>query len=345
MIIDKKNNLIFALGASKEIGNEITKKLGINLSDIDISRFADGEILIKPKISVRNKEVYIIQSTSPPVNDNLMELLIAIDSIKRGSAEKINVIIPYFGYARQDRKSKGREPITCKLVANILTKAGADRIITIDIHSSQSMGFFDVPLDDLKPINEASEWIFNYLKKNNKNKNKICIVSPDHGGLIRARKIADKLKLMNSSLAVIDKRRTNPNESHIEYILGDVKDKICFLIDDMIDTGGTICNAAKLLKQKHAKEVLIIVTHPILSDPACERLNKLIKEKIINKIVVSNSIQLPKNKKINGLEILSVGDFIADVISTSINSNSISDLYNKREKEFTKRITRFLHQK
>lgn len=341
--INNKNFLFFALNASKKLGNEIAKKLNKKLEEFVVTKFADGEVLVKPNCSVRNKEIYVIESTSKPVNDNLIELLIAIDALKRSSAKKINVIMPYFGYARQDCKTKGREPITSKLVANLLTTAGVDRLVTIDIHSPQMVGFFDIPIDDLKSIDEISLWIFNYIKsKYNTSFPKICIVSPDNGGLIRARKIANKFQLLNASVAVIDKRRPSPNISEIEYILGDVKDKICFIVDDMIDTGGTIVNAATAIKEKGALEVSLIATHPVFSDPATARINKLIDENIIKNIVVSNSIEL-KDNKVKNLKIISLADFIASIIKTSVSEQSISNLYIERAKKFNSLLIEYVN--
>ncbi len=335
------NIKLFALSASKKLGEEIAQKLNIPLSNILISKFSDGEILVKPQDSIRNKEVYIIQSTNSPVNDNLLELLICIDSFKRGSAKKINIVIPYFGYARQDRKSKGREPITSKLVANLITVAGADRLITMDLHSPQSMGFFDIPVDDLKPIDEISEWIFNYMKSKPTN-SKLCIVSPDHGGLERVRKIANKLAILDTDIAIIDKRRLKPNESKIQYILGDVADKYCFIIDDMIDTAGTISNAAKEIKAKGAKEVVILATHAVLSGNATIKLNDLLEKKIIQKLVLSNTINLNKQNSNCAVEIFSVAPFIADAIRTSVNDKSISELYIKRSIKLLNTIQKFV---
>ncbi len=334
------NIVLFALTASKALGEKVAKTLKMPLSEMQVSRFADGEILVKPSISVRNCEVYIIQSTSPPVNEHLMELLIALDALKRGSAKSINIIVPYYGYARQDRKSKGREPITSKLVANLITAAGADRMITMDLHSPQSMGFFDIPVDDLRPIDEISEWIFNYCKKNNLLNEKIAIVSPDHGGLVRVKKITDKLQLIKPYLAVIDKSRTEANVSKIDYILGNVKDKVCFIIDDMIDTANTICNAAKALKERGSKEVILLATHAVFSDPACANINELIKQKIIEKVVVTDTICLPENKKITNLEIISISNFLAEVITTVVNHNSISDLYSSRNSKLISKMVR-----
>ncbi len=335
---NNSNVILFALRAGKELASLVSKKLNIKLSDMNVTEFADGEILVKPKVSVRNKDVFLIQSTSNPVNTNIMELLIAIDAIKRGSAKTINVIIPYYGYARQDRKSKGREPITSKLVANILEVAGADRVITFDLHSPQSVGFFNIPVDDLRPITEISTWIFDYVIKNNL-KNSVVLVSPDHGGLVRVKNIANKLQTINPGLAVIDKSRSAPNVSKIDFVLGDVENKTCFIIDDMIDTAGTICNAAKALMERKAKEVILMATHPVLSNPACDNMNKLVKSGVIKKIVFTDTIPWDKNKKINNLEIVSVSDFLANVIKTITSNKSISELYQLRNKKLLQKIS------
>lgn len=339
--MDNKINdfILFALNNGKELGLLIAKKMGVKVNDLERVRFADGEVLIKPTVSVRNKNVYLVQSTSCPVNENIMELLITIDALKRGSAKSINVVIPYYGYARQDRKSKGREPITSKLVADMLETAGANRVITIDLHSPQSVGFFDIPVDDLRPIDEVATWVFDYIIKNKLEKT-FALVSPDHGGLVRVKKIANKFSVLNPQLAVIDKTRSQPNVTKVDFVLGDVKGKTCFIIDDMIDTAGTICNAAKALMDKDAKEVILVATHAVLSDPACERINKLIDEKVIKKVVVTDTIPWDKNKIIKSLEIITVSNFLSEVILTSVKDKSISELYKLRDKKFQDKINK-----
>ncbi|WP_381414840.1 ribose-phosphate pyrophosphokinase [Spiroplasma endosymbiont of Anurida maritima] len=325
---------IYGLSASEKLTNDICRLLNVDRDPMKIIRFADGEILARAMRSVRGKDVYLIQSTSNPVNEMLMELLIAIDALKRGSARSINVVVPYFGYARQDRKAKGRQPITCKLVANMLTGAGATRIMTIDLHSPQSMGFFDVPVDDLHTSQQMSKCILNIIK-NEKINEEVTVVSPDHGGLIRAREISDQLGHAAPNIAVIDKRRPKPNVAEIEFVLGDVKDKICFIVDDMIDTGGTITQAAKALKKHGAKKVYIIATHGVLSDPACSRLSEVIEAGVVERVILTNTIDIPKEKIFKGLEIINIAPMVVDMIKAIVESRSLSDVYTAYNDELS----------
>jgi ribose-phosphate pyrophosphokinase len=316
--------IIFGLSASKELTNSVCKKLGVEPGIVNISRFADGEILTENKTSVRGKTVFVIQSTSAPANENLMELLIFIDSLKRGSAKEINIIMPYYGYARQDRKARGRQPITARLVADLLEVAGVHRIITFEIHSPQIQGFFNVPVDNLK----SSFLMFNELNK--RNLKDIMVVSPDHGGIGRARELAT---FLHGDLAIIDKRRPKANQSKVMNILGDVKDKNCLIVDDMIDTGGTIMNAAKAIKAKGAKSVRIVCTHAVFSNNAVSNL----QDKDIDEVIVTDSISLPKEKQFKNLTILSLDDFIAKVIKSQTNETPVSDIYNGYYKEVVKK--------
>ncbi|XP_076037868.1 ribose-phosphate pyrophosphokinase-like [Oratosquilla oratoria] len=254
--LNKENSVIFGLSTSKKLANNVAKISGIELGEIKTSQFADGEIFVESQSSVRNKTVFIIQSTHKPTNDNLMELLLVIDALKRSSVGEVNVIIPYFGYARQDRKQEGRQAISAKLVANMLTTAGADRIITFDIHSEQIVGFFDMPVDNLKAYGLIAKSINDLAIEN------LAIVSPDHGGVSRARALA---KILDSPLAVIDKRRTGHNNAESMFILGDVQDKNVIIYDDMVDTGGTVVSAVDILKENGAKDVYLAVTHGVLS--------------------------------------------------------------------------------
>ncbi|MGL5591631.1 MAG: ribose-phosphate pyrophosphokinase [Mycoplasmoidaceae bacterium] len=312
---------LYGLSNSKKMSKEISQKLKIKEGEIDTFKFADGEILVKPRETVRGKDVFIIQSTSHPVNDNLMELLIAIDSMKRASANSITVIIPYFGYARQDRKSKGREPITAKLVANLIENAGANKIILMDIHSEQIQGFFDIPVDTLK----ASGIVLGNVLKDNPKKN-LCIVSPDYGGVKRARTIASRL---NVSLAIIDKRRPEPNKVEVFDLLGNVQDKDCILVDDMIDTGNTVIQAVDLLLSKKAKSVSVMCTHGVFSDNAINRFEELLHSKKLKKMYITDTIQ--ENLKIKNpkIEVVHLSGFYAEVINSQIKGGSISKLYNK----------------
>ena len=297
-------NIVLGLSASKKLSKEICNILGIKDEEIKTHRFADGELLVSPQISVRGQDVTLIQSVSYPVNENLMELLIGIDSLKRSSAKNINVVIPYMGYSRQDRKANPREPITFKLVGNMLQIAGATRILTFDIHSDQTQGFFDIPFDSLK----ASLFLLHSFIK----KTKICdfvVVSPDYGGVKRAKEISQAFELQ---LAIVDKRRPAPNQVEVSNLLGNVTNKVCLLFDDMIDTGGTMIAASKLLKEKGAKEVYILATHALFNGDAVINFTNAINEGIIKNIFVTNTIE--KNLNIPNLEIISVAKPISKII-------------------------------
>ena len=272
---------IFALNSNKPLAKKIADAVGVPLGKTSVDRFSDGEIRINIEESIRGDEIFIIQSTSAPVNDNLMELLIMIDALRRASASTINVVMPYYGYARQDRKARSREPITAKLVADMLEKAGADRVIVLDLHAAQIQGFFDIPVDHLM----GAPLLADYFLKNGLEKDAV-VVSPDHGGVTRARKLAEFLK---APIAIIDKRRPKANVAEIMNIIGSVDGKRCIIIDDMIDTAGTITLASQALMDAGAKEVYACATHPVLSGPAIERLDK----SPIKKIIVTDSIQLP----------------------------------------------------
>lgn len=324
----KDNIVVFGLSASQKFTQEVCKKLGINPGKVEVSRFANGEFNIQSITSVRGKVVYIIQSTSPPTNDNLMELLIFIDACVRASAEKIHVVIPYFGYARQDRKQGGRQPITCKLVANMLTVAGVNRVITVDLHSPQEQGFFDVPVDDLRATQDLASYLID------ENLTDLVVVSPDHGGVTRARRLANYL---NVPLAIIDKRRSQPNKSEVKFVLGDVKDKTAVVIDDMIDTGGTIINAARAIKKHGAKLVYILATHGIFSGEASTKLKQAIAEGTIKEVVVTNTIEIIPEKNFTGLKVISIADFIAKMIDASVNNKSLTKVYDDKTNELIKK--------
>ena len=300
----KQNTIIFSLNASYKLAQKVADHLNVKLSPIDIQKFADGEILITPNISVRGRDVAIIQSISNPVNENLMELLIAIDAIKRSSAKSINVIIPYMGYARQDRKTKPHEPITFKLLANMLTVAGATRILTFDIHSDQTQGFFDITFDSIR----ASFFLLYEFIKKTKIDN-FVVVSPDYGGVKRARTISNQFNL---PLAIIDKRRPAPNLAEAVQVLGDIKGKDCVIFDDMIDTGGTMISAAKLLKSNGAKSISILVTHGLFNNNAIDKFNQAINDGFINYVFVTDTIE--KEININGICVVSISEAIAKVI-------------------------------
>lgn len=283
-----------------------------------VDRFSDGEIRINIEESIRGDEIFIIQSTSAPVNDNLMELLIMIDALRRASAATINVVIPYYGYARQDRKARSREPITAKLVADMIEKAGADRAIMLDLHAAQIQGFFDIPVDHLM----GAPLLADYFLTNGLDKDAV-VVSPDHGGVTRARKLAEFLK---SPIAIIDKRRPRANVAEIMNIIGSVDGKRCVLIDDMIDTAGTITLAAQALMDAGAIEVYACATHPVLSGPAIERIEK----SPIKQLVVTDSIQLPEEKQIDKLVQVSVGPLIGDAIKRIHENKPVSPLFTNR---------------
>ncbi|WP_027108027.1 ribose-phosphate diphosphokinase [Lacticigenium naphthae] len=310
---------LFALSSNRPLAEEIAKDVGVELGDVAVTKFSDGEIRINIEESIRGDHVYVIQSTSAPVNDNLMETLIMIDALKRASAKTINVVIPYYGYARQDRKARSREPITAKLVANMLTAAGAHRILTLDLHASQIQGFFDIPVDHLL----GASLLANYFLDNGLCGDDVVVVSPDHGGVTRARKMAEFLK---SSIAIIDKRRPKANVSEVMNIVGNVEGKTCVLIDDMIDTAGTITLAANALKDAGAKHVYACGTHPVLSGPAIERL----ENSAIEKLIVTDSIYLPEEKQIDKILQVSVGELLGDAIKRIHENKSVSPLFEKK---------------
>ena len=309
---------IFALNSNKPLAKKIADAVGVPLGKTSVDRFSDGEIRINIEESIRGDEKFIIQSTSAPLNDNLMELLIMIDALRRASASTINVVMPYYGYARQDRKARSREPITAKLVADMLEKAGADRVIVLDLHAAQIQGFFDIPVDHLM----GAPLLADYFLKNGLEKDAV-VVSPDHGGVTRARKLAEFLK---APIAIIDKRRPKANVAEIMNIIGSVDGKRCIIIDDMIDTAGTITLASQALMDAGAKEVYACATHPVLSGPAIERLDK----SPIKKIIVTDSIQLPEEKQIDKLTQVSVGPLIGDAIKRIHENKPVSPLFKNR---------------
>ncbi|MEI4804312.1 ribose-phosphate diphosphokinase [Bacillus sp. NPDC077411] len=309
------NLKVFSLNSNKALAEQIAKHIGVELGKCSVARFSDGEIQINIEESIRGCDVFVIQSTSFPVNEHIMELLIMIDALKRASAKTINIVIPYYGYARQDRKARSREPITAKLFANLLETAGATRVITLDLHAPQIQGFFDIPIDHLMGVPILSDC---FEKKGLKD---IVIVSPDHGGVTRARKMADRLK---APIAIIDKRRPRPNVAEVMNIVGNIEGKTAILIDDIIDTAGTITLAANALIENGASEVYACCTHPVLSGPAIERIqNSNIKE-----LVVTNSIVLPEEKKIDKVQELSVAPLIGEAIIRVYEEESVSVLFN-----------------
>jgi len=320
MNIHGKDIKIFAGNSNRELAEEIAGKIGLPLGVATVGKFSDGETEVNIGEVVRGSDVFIIQSTCPPVNDNLVELLIMIDALKRASAGRITAVIPYYGYARQDRKSKARDPITAKLVANLITVAGADRILTMDLHAPQLQGFFDIPVDHLLggPI------IAKYFAQKFDRLDDVVLVSPDVGGVTRTRKIAQRLE---APLAIIDKRRQKANVSEVMNIVGDVKNKKAILVDDLIDTAGTIVNAATALIEIGAKEVYACCTHGVLSGPAIER----IKNSEIKELVTLNTIPIPKDKQIDKITTLSVASVFAEAIERIYGDMSISTLFTQQD--------------
>ena len=302
--------------SNQRLSKDISKQLKLKLINTNIKRFADGEIYIEINENIRGNSVFVIQSTSTPANDNLMELLLCIDALRRSSAKNITAVIPYFGYARQDRKVAPRTSISAKVVSNLITNAGANRIVTVDLHAGQIQGFFDIPVDNLF----TTPLFARYIKKKFKTKNLVC-VSPDVGGVQRTRGLATKIK---ADLAIIDKRRPEPGKSEVMNIIGDVKGKTCVLVDDIIDSGGTIVNAAKALKDRGAKEVYVYITHGVLSG---EAVNK-IKKSVIKNLVITDTIDnMNRVKGAKNIEVMSISGLMGEAIKRISNSTSVSDLF------------------
>ena len=313
------NIKVFACNSNKELAQAIVDKLGLKLGDAEVEKFSDGEISVKINETIRGADVFIIQSTSYPVNDNLMELLIMIDAMKRASAARITAVMPYYGYARQDRKARPRDPISAKLVANLLTSAGANRVLTMDLHCAQIQGFFDIPVDNLIGSPLLTQF---YIDKYGEDLEKDFVaVSPDLGSVTRVRKFAEKL---NIPIAIIDKRRPKPNVSEVMNIIGDIKGKKVILVDDMIDTAGTITNAANALKERGAIEVDACCTHGVLSGPALERIEK----SAITELLILDTIEMPEEKLIDKITVVFVADVFADAINFVHKGESISSLFD-----------------
>lgn len=312
------NIKIFSCNGNKELAQQVANEIGLSLGDCDVTKFSDGEINVKVNETVRGEDIYILQPTSSPVNDNLMELLIIIDAIKRASAGRINAVIPYYGYARQDRKARARDPISAKLVADLITSAGADRVISMDLHCAQIQGFFNIPVDHLYGMPLLTKY---YCDKFGENATDVVAVSPDLGSVTRTRSFAEKLGI---PLAIVDKRRPRPNVSEVMNIIGDIDGKNVILVDDMIDTAGTITNAANALKQRGAKAVFACCTHPVLSGAAIER----IQNSEIEELVVLNTVTLEKEKRIPKIKQLSVAKIIADAIYRIHEELPVSKLFD-----------------
>lgn len=314
-----KDVVVFSLTSNKELVKEICSYLKIKEGEIKIEHFLDGEVLVTPKESVRGKKVFIIQSTCKPVNDRLMELLVCVDAVKRASAKEIAVIVPYYGYARQDRKAAARQPITAKLVADMLMIAGIDRIVTVDLHAQQIQGFFDIATDDLTFIPLIAKYFENKFNK----EDNIVVVSPDHGGTVRARRLAERLE---APIAIIDKRRPRANVVEVSNVIGDVKDKTCIVVDDICDTGGSLVAGVNLLKEYGAKEIYTCVTHGVFSNNALDK----IEDSPIKEMIISNTIPLSEEilNKYKKIKVISIAEMLASIISAIAKDKSVSKIFD-----------------
>ncbi len=309
---------IFTGTANPEFASEVSEILGIKISKADVGYFSDGELKVVIEENVRGHDTFIIQSTCSPTNKNVMEIMLIADALKRSSASRITAVVPYYGYARQDRRVRSaRVPISAKVVADMFASVGIDRVLTIDLHSETIQGFFDMPADNVY----ATKFMVDDIKDNN-DRNEVVVVSPDVGGVVRSRALAKLLD--DTDLAIIDKRRAVANESEVMNIIGEVEGKVCIVPDDIIDTAGTLCNAAKALKEKGAKAVKAYITHPVLSGPAIERLNK----SDIDELIVTNSIPLNKDaKKCSKIRVISIANIIAECITRLSNEESLSEMF------------------
>ena len=313
---DGKKLKIFTGNANPALAREICDYLGLPLGEAFVGRFNNGEVQIMIDESVRGKDVFIIQPTSYPVNDNLMELMVMADALKRASARHITAVVPYYGYARQDRKTRGREPITAKLVANLMQTSGITRLVTIDLHAGQIQGFFDVPVDHLYGASILAKYI------NEKNLEDVIVVSPDLGGVTRARDLADRI---GAPIAIIEKKRPEPGVAKVMNLIGDVKGKNCIIVDDIVDTAGSLVEGAKALEEFGAKSVTAAVTHAVLTDPASERIaNSNIKE-----LIVTNTMPLPEKCKLENVTQLSVAPLLGEAIMRIFHEVSVSNLFDK----------------
>ena len=313
---DGKKLKIFTGNANPALAKEICDYLGLPLGEAFVGRFNNGEVQIMIDESVRGKDVFIIQPTSYPVNDNLMELMVMADALKRASARHITAVVPYYGYARQDRKTRGREPITAKLVANLMQTSGITRLVTIDLHAGQIQGFFDVPVDHLYGASILAKYI------NEKNLEDVIVASPDLGGVTRARDLADRI---GAPIAIIEKKRPEPGVAKVMNLIGDVKGKNCIIVDDIVDTAGSLVEGAKALEEFGAKSVTAAVTHAVLTDPASERIaNSNIKE-----LIVTNTMPLPEKCKLENVTQLSVAPLLGEAIMRIFHEVSVSNLFDK----------------
>jgi len=305
---------LFSGNAHRPLAEEIARHLHVKVGDADVARFSDGEVYVQINENVRGEDVFIIQPTCPPVNENLLELLVMLDAFKRASARRVTAVVPYYGYGRQDRKAQSRVPISAKLVADLITTAGASRVLAIDLHAGQIQGFFNIPVDHLF----AAPVLIDYLAK--KDLEDPVLVSPDAGGVERARAIAKRLK---AGLAIIDKRRDGPNVAVFMYLIGDVKDKDVVIIDDMIDTAGTLMQAVEAVKREGARRVLACGVHPVLSGPAMERIG----DPQLEELIITNTIPLPRDKQLPKIHALSVAPLLAEAIRRIHGEESVSNLF------------------
>ncbi len=308
---------VFSGNANRDLAESIARHLGFPLGKVAVGRFSDGEVSVEVLENVRGRDVFVVQPTCPPVNDNLMELLVMVDAMRRASAARITAVVPYYGYARQDRRPRAqRVAVSAKLAANMVTGAGVDRVLTVDLHADQIQGFFDIPVDNVyaSPVLLHDAWKQHYED--------IIVVSPDVGGVVRARALAKRLD--DSDLAIIDKRRPRANEAQIMHIIGDVRGKTCILVDDMIDTAGTLCQAVAALKEQGAKKVVAYITHPVLSGPAVERINK----SLLDELVVTDTIPLSEAAHASSrIRQLSVAELLAETMRRISDEESVSSLY------------------
>ena len=315
-IIQGRKIKLFALSSNKPLAQEISLAANIEISNVEVVRFSDGEISINIEESVRGHDVFVVQSTSAPANEHIMELLIMADALKRASAKSVTVLMPYYGYSRQDRKSKSRQPITAKLVADLLQSAGITRVICIDLHAAQIQGFFDIPIDNFP----AAPLLADYFSYRKKLKN-IVVVSPDHGGATRARVFA---RILNTPLAIIDKRRPEPNKAEVAHIIGDVKGKVAIMVDDIIDTAGTLVAGAEALKKAGATDVYAAATHAVFSNLAYER----IENSVLKEVIVTNTIHLPEIQNHKKIKQISIGPLLGKSILHIVKDEPISQIFD-----------------
>ena len=323
MILNTDKLCIITGNANPQLAQEVVDYIGVELCHTFVGHFNNGETQVMISESIRGKDVFIIQPTSQPVNDNLMELLIMVDACKRASARNITAVVPYYAYARQDRKTRGREPISAKLVADLMTTAGVNRMVTVDLHAGQIQGFFDIPVDHLAAAPILAEYI------RTKNLSDIVVVSPDLGGVTRARNLADRL---NSPIAIIEKRRPMPGKAEVMSLIGDVKGKNAIIIDDIVDTAGSLCEGAKALKERCVEQIFACCTHGILSDPAVQRID----DSPIDQLIITNTIPLPKDKHSSKIVSLSIAPAIGEAIARIYTQTSVSKLFDMADAVQTK---------